>query len=839
MAQPIWNTPTGSLGAYSSSIDINPVIELSVNSGIVNPNVTFNLISGDLPSGVFLSSNGTIYGKPNVVPEITKYIFVIRATNADGEIRDRSFFIEISGYAGPKFDISSGSLLETFDSIWTEKYVPFTNFYADNPVEISLVQGSLPPGLEINREGLIRGYPNIPQIEVNFKKIVSIGIETKAITNSITCYSTIDFVPYRPIVFSGTVFGGIVANKTYYIKEILNSSEFTISSSQYGPEIYLISGTGFMNITLPDTVLGQPTSKTYNFDLILESPIGNDLKSYSITVINQNLSLSKGGPGYPYLTRIPTILNTRPLSFSVAGSDPYFAYYLFPDDAKNNTYPPNELALMGNYESDNYFAFKIIGYTFDNYPLKYQFVGLPAGMIGDVNTGWIYGTPYLNTDTIGKYSFTVRVYKATDPAIQSGLFNFSLYIYRTITNTIVWVSPEDLGYIYNGTISNKRIIANGDVSLEYRIVSGSLPPNLILETNGEITGVVAYQPTSNILPLGSSTLYSFVVESYSSMFPVINSTKEFKMTVIQEFEEPMDTIYMKATPSVSDRELINSLLLDENIIPESYLYRADDINFGKAKNVTYEHQYGVYANNINQYLLAVERSFYWRNITLGPLETAIAKDENNQIIYEVVYSKIIDDLVNEKGESINFEIRWPQPINLNLGPWITSVTDVFVSYTDINQQPFTASLTPGYAEVLWPNSLQNMNKQIADVLNVQYDSKILPLWMTSQQENGSTLGFTRAWVICYTKPGFSKIVKNNIETKWKNQYGEINKLNQINFTLDRFSVDKSATYNYDNFFTPPAWTGLPSGTPVPDPINSKDFYVLFPRKTILPDATQL
>jgi len=60
----------------------------------------------------------------------------------------------------------------------------------------------------------------------------------------------------------------------------------------------------------------------------------------------------------------------------------------------------------------------------------------------------------------------------------------------------------------------------------------------------------------------------------------------------------------------------------------------------------------------------------------------------------------------------------------------------------------------------------------------------------------------------------------------------------INFQIDRFSVDKSATYDYDNHTDPAAWTGLPSATPAPDPLDSKDFYVLFPRQTILPNETQ-
>ena len=63
-------------------------------------------------------------------------------------------------------------------------------------------------------------------------------------------------------------------------------------------------------------------------------------------------------------------------------------------------------------------------------------------------------------------------------------------------------------------------------------------------------------------------------------------------------------------------------------------------------------------------------------------------------------------------------------------------------------------------------------------------------------------------------------------------------LNLINFRIDRFTVDKSNTYNYDTTLDPPAWTKLPGADPVPNPIDSKDFCVLFPRKTILPDTTQ-
>jgi hypothetical protein len=267
------------------------------------------------------------------------------------------------------------------------------------------------------------------------------------------------------------------------------------------------------------------------------------------------------------------------------------------------------------------------------------------------------------------------------------------------------------------------------------------------------------------------------------------------------------------------------------------LYRPDDVYFGKSTSVIYQHAFGIYASDIDQYIASVTRNHYWRNITLGELKTAVAKNDAGEIIYEVVYSEVVDNLVNPQGVSVPSQIFWPRPIDLNLGPWYTSVTDIFTSYifgenTVMGTKEFYTSLTPGFARILYPNSLFNMRNRVASVLGQEYNSKLLPLWMTSQQENGNTLGYTQAWVICYTKPGFANTVKANIDNQWPHT------LNQINFKIDRFTVDKSATYDYDNKLNPPAWTGLPSAQPVPDPLDSKDFYVLFPRQTILPDETQ-
>ena len=836
MAQPVWNTPAGSIGSFPYGFPAS--VQLSASAVSPATSITsYNLLAGSLPSGITLNSTtGVISGTPTLVISDVTSSFTVRAIDNDGNLRDRTFTMTISGTAIPQFTTPAGVLLSTQDSIWTQINIQYSNPDPTNEVIVELQEGLLPPGLELSTTGLIQGYPAPPTVNVTLPLITTVGFSTDATTNSIYALSINGITPGRPVTFT-TPIGGIVSGTTYYIRTVdTTTASFTISSTQNGGTFPLTTATGGMSISLPPTSTGQPTIRTYNFVLRLVSPLGGNTSSYSITVINQQTPISQGGPGKNTNTRTPTLLNTRPLTIEISDSDPYYGYYLLPPVA------PTSFAEIGTISSNDFFAFKMLGYDFDGNPLKYDFLPypLPLGLTGDVNTGWITGTPELSTPGINSFTFNVRAYKAdkpTDPNASTPPFNFTFNISKDVTGTIEWITPSDLGSIYNEVISTLKVNAVSDVPLEYRVTSGSLPPNLELLSNGEITGFVATQPTDQYLDVGDTTDFTFTIQAFSPTYVSVQSSRTFTLTVVQEFGQPTDILYIKAAPSIQDRSIIESLLTNETIIPTESLYRPDDVYFGKATSVIYEHAFGIYASDINQYIAAVTQNHYWRNITLGEIKTAVAKNDAGEVIYEVVYSEVVDNLVNPYGVSVPIRINWPRPIDLNLGPWYTSVTDIFTSYvfgenTVEGIKEFYTSLTPGFARQLYPNSLYNMRTRVAEVLGQEYNSKLLPLWMTSQQSNGSTLGYTQAWVICYTKPGMADAIKVSIDETWPYT------LNQINFKIDRFSVDKSATYDFDNNLNPPAWTGLPSAQPVPDPLDSKDFYVLFPRQTILPDETQ-
>lgn len=438
-----------------------------------------------------------------------------------------------------------------------------------------------------------------------------------------------------------------------------------------------------------------------------------------------------------------------------------------------------------------------------------------------------------------------------------------------------------------------------------------LPDNLVFQNNGDITGRLAFESQSSVTPVGTRTTYTFTVQAYcvDLGFDEITSTKQFEFTTVQKFALPYDNLYIKALAPETDRDFVIGMLENTNIVPPDSVFRPEDPYFGRAKNITYQHMYGVPSvasgDFYTDYIQAVTENHYWRNIVLGPIKTAIARNSNNEIIYEVVYSEVIDNLVNAAGVSISKQITWPRNIYINQLNNYTSVTalndsmtyfdpvpsvktvsntvgstlylnnvnDITVGMTVTGQgvandgqnepplvtvvNPNTStvtlnvsqtliagsqilfsesavtSLSPDVVRVLYPNSLHNMREQIGDTIGFINDSSLLPLWMTSQQANGDTLGYTQAWVLVYTKPGQSQSIAASMNAYFADTERY---LNDIKFTIDRFEVNRSLTYGFEGgTASAPVWNTLPSGGIVSD---SQDAYIYFPQKTILPDHSQ-
>lgn len=379
---------------------------------------------------------------------------------------------------------------------------------------------------------------------------------------------------------------------------------------------------------------------------------------------------------------------------------------------------------------------------------------------GNIAKGTFTGSGFNWTIIIPEYSY--NLYNISYDPIGRYMAGGALGIVLTSVDGVVWTSP---------TIE-------------------SLPPNLSLLTSGALTGRISYNVDPELLPQGVTIPKSFNIQAYSVAYPTIAVVKNFTVKIYQRWERPFDTLYMTGLVSEEDKLLVSTILYDNDIIPNEVLFRPEDPYYGKAKSISYQHQYGVTASTAQEYINAITKNHYWRNVTLGEIKTAQARDTKGNVIYEVVYSAVIDNLVNNAGVSVSKQIQWPRPIPLSLGDWFTSRTDIFTSYEEINNQLYYTSLTIGYTTDLYPASLINMQEQIKDTLGQNTNKALLPLWMTSQQANGGTLGYVPAWVICYTLPGKSTIVQQNIQ-------GLDFALNDINFRIDRFEVDKNPDYNWN------------------------------------------
>jgi hypothetical protein len=216
------------------------------------------------------------------------------------------------------------------------------------------------------------------------------------------------------------------------------------------------------------------------------------------------------------------------------------------------------------------------------------------------------------------------------------------------------------------------------VALQYQLLSGSdslLPQGLQLLPTGEIAGQVSFNTFA--LDMGTTTfdkdtttfdLVCYFTVNVYSVDGLISSNKVFSIRVNRAYNEPYNNLYIQAMPPLNDRVVINSLLQNSDIFQQPLLYRPTDPNFGVAKNVTYYHAYGLTAATYEDYVTSLDINHYWKYITLGEVKVAQALDSNNAVLYEVIYSEVIDNLVNKQGESVSKKIKLPAPfILLKLG----------------------------------------------------------------------------------------------------------------------------------------------------------------------------
>ena len=662
---------------------------------------------------------------------------------------------------------------------------------ASNTVFYSVIAGRLPPGIQIDQTGILSGNPlatsdvqGVPADVINdTTSQFAVRAYTKTTVNGVTVITGL-----ADRTFSLTVTGQSTVTWTTpagNIATFFDGEQIDPVTLQYNdPDIYstnvvtVIAGalptgltvstagviTGYITPN-PDATV---TETTYSFTLRVTNGLTSDVRTFNILV---------------YARSLMTADNTF-----VTADNTFITADISPVQSPIIITPTGSI---GSTRSDNFYAFQFVGLDFGGNAIEFiATTALPPGLTLDPVSGWMYGYIPFGGVLSDQYDFSLVVRQIDNPSVVSGNYDFSLTITGPVNSDVIWLTPADpvelartpssLGLIDNGATSTFYVAAENvsGLPLLYRLLSGSdsqLPQGLQLLPSGHIAGRVSFNTFcldggTTVFDVGLNTVdqpttfdmvATFTVNAYS-INGIVSVNKTFSITVVRRYQQPFDNLYIQAMPPQQDRDILASLLQSPNIFVPDLIYRADDPNFGVARRVIYNHAYGLTAATLDEYVDSLELNHYWKNLVLGEIRTAQALDDAGNVIYEVVYSTVVDNLVNNDGESVGKQVVLPFPINADDSTQIDSV---------------------------YPNSLQNMRDQVIDT--VGQVSRVLPRWMLSRQANGTVLGFTPAWVIAYVKPGQSGQIAYNIQTLFQSQ------LNLIDFKVDRYELDNFLTKNWD------------------------------------------
>lgn len=686
MNAPIWLTPAGDLGIIPQQEFYEFVLDAYTPGGGA---LTYTVISGSLPTGLELRSDGSVMGIPTAevqgvaaaVAKITTSTFTVRAKNTANKVADRTFSITVAGIL-PQIITPTSTNLGTFiDGTYVE--IDINTVESNNLLEsvFSIISGALPPGLSLNPiTGVISGFLTPTPSE-----------QSAAITGY-------DLSPYDVYTFD---FSGVDTSRNY---------QFTIEADN--------------GVTI-DTMIY--TIYVYALDTLTAD-------NAILTADDSGLITADSAPPY----HLPVILNTD--------------------------------TSLGNVRQNTRADLQIQGKDFDGDEISYAVVSgtLPPGLSLSTTYGWITGVVPSGQLGSSTYTFAVSAYKTALPEYASAPKTFTITILGEINDVVDWITDADLGIIYSGEVSELAIEAvspSGKVLLYTLYESaGRLPPGLTLTTDGLISGRPGFE--TFILDSGTTTIdnntttfdqvYTFTVAAYSSGNYVFD-TKTFTLKVLKQTVDPYENLYIQSLPSREQRAIYNNVLNNTDIFPENYLYRANDPWFGKNSLRRSLFLAGLAPESASAYITAMTLNHYWKTMNWGAVKTARALDDNFNVKYEVVYLEIIDRQVDSSGVGPNLAVTLP-----------TNSRNI---------------------STIYPNSFPNMAQRIED--GIGYENRgILPDWMTSRQADGTVLGFTRAMILAYTKPGRSAEIAFRVQ-----QAQDAFKL--VDFTIDRYEWDSGLSEPYN------------------------------------------
>ena len=455
---------------------------------------------------------------------------------------------------------------------------------------------------------------------------------------------------------------------------------------------------------------------------------------------------------------------------------------------------------------------------------------LPGTLTLNTHSGWVTG--YLPEQTANEtsYNFEIQVYKRDNPSYISDKL-YTLTIFGDLYNTIDWLTPNYLGTIQNGAVSDLKLTAiNSEGKQVYYYYTPdtyiNVPQGLRLQPDGLISGRVSFELFG--LDAGSTTFdsdfitgapqttfdhtfeFSVTAQTYDQS---TSATRRFSVLVIERNIRPFENLYLQAQLNSLQRLEFRDVMQNKSVFPAELIYRSTDPWYGIADNIRTLFLPGLKPSTLAEYASALATNHFTKRLLFADVKTAVARADG---IYDVIENasgitigtyNVYTSLFVPNDFSLGYTVTSGIPNGTTVGDQTIKYEVVYAEVKDensnelgqgpadsINLRTSGEILNPyldnGNAYVIaTPNAFSNMDDMI--IQNIGYQDKgVLPDWMTSIQPNGVQLGFTRAVVLAYVKPGYGNTVV------WRfNELGY--NLNEINFTVEQYYLDDTYTANYD------------------------------------------
>jgi hypothetical protein len=828
--------------------------------------VAYQVISGELPGGLNIIGNH-IKGSPFIVSNLTTYEFCIRASRGL-DFADRTFKIAISSTNLPVFITDAGNLPvgpakqlyaldESYVNYQIEAFDLNTEVGATLKYFISSGDGELPPGLTLSNTGVISGYIQ-PKLIItpidgngNFDEAY---YDAGAFDFGITASDGFDTYNYDDLFFD--------YNQPYAVPKSLNSNYqfrvtlsdgvnysqrlfriFVVGNDQFRADSTALDGfVGDMGFTADASFLRTPVWLT-NTNLGIYR--ANNYLTVPIALYDKNLTLFRlettNAEIYAVAKQVhlsDNRQNGHALTITNANSMPVVGQHLtfdfFLPGATGATYQISAVDDLG----DGYYR------VFLSTPLLVSipdftgfYIGtlgqLPPGMLFDEQTGELYGRVPYQPSITKKYTFSITALRidATDTEQIRSTKTFNITILGSLTSTITWDSPSALGTIPANYICTLNVSASTnipDAILLYNLTSGSLPPGLRLNLNGEITGMPNQYYNSSTGELGLTLfhdtdshgvrynnqtfdqgkttidkIFKFTV-TVGDQFEYSAVSKEFTITITAPNTVPYSNITTQPFLAPAQRTAWRSFINNNNVFTPSSIYRLTDPNFGVQPNLNMLVYAGIQTEDAAAYVGAMGLGVKKKRFRFGSVKTATAVDPNTgKSVYEVVYVQMIDPMEID-GKHLPLSITTasvePRPITVDDSNSIWSIRS-----DDLNATAPTA-IRPEYNITIdstgyqagspntneyYPNSITNWQTRLSKV--GLSERNYLPLWMRSIPSGSKEqLGYVLCVPLCFCKVGTAEKIVKNIKFSGFD-------FSTIDYTVDRFTISAVTGYTSDKY----------------------------------------